>query len=192
MTRTGTTFRLFIVAGAAAAALASSSSSSNRAPTAPASYGDEAPPQSQPMDATRALGLWKSNFGPVKIESDPEGGPGALRGVWVYEKNGAQVIGSFAGMLDGNVLQFRWMEPGPPDISGDGYLEFEVAGRTFNGRWWTANRDRGGDWQGWRQDAAGPEGGPPAGEPGPPDDGMGPAEQAPPPGDPPPPASESI
>ena len=191
MTRTGTAFRLFVVAGAAAAALASSSSSSNRAPTTPASYGDEAPPPSQPMDATRALGLWKSNFGLVKIEADPEGGPGALRGVWVYEKNGAQVIGSFAGALDGNVLQFRWMEPGQPaDLTGDGYLEFEVAGRTFNGRWWTASRDRGGEWQGWRQDAAGPEAAPPAGEPGP-NDGMGPAEQAPPPGEPPP-ESESI
>lgn len=188
-----TVCRLFIVAGAAVVALASSSSSSNRAPTTPASFGDEAPSQSQPMDPARALGLWKSNFGPVKIENDPEGGPGGLRGVWVYEKNGAQVIGSFAGVLDGNVLQFRWMEPGQPaDLTGDGYLEFEVAGRTFNGRWWTSSRDRGGDWQGWRQDGAAPDGPPPGGEPGMPSDGVpGPAEQAPPP-DEPPPASESI
>ncbi|HLU65302.1 MAG TPA: hypothetical protein VKZ63_03465 [Kofleriaceae bacterium] len=197
MTFPGTACRTLVVAGAAAAALASGSSNSNRPDTA-ASYGTYAAPAPQPMDPHAALGLWKSSFGPVKIERDPAGGPNQVSGVWVYDRSGEVVVGYFTGPLDGNVLQFRWHEPGEPDLVGEGYLVFDQTSRTFNGRWWTSQRDRGGDWQGWRQEA-GPDDGsapPPApdGSWPPRDDGMphpggaqppdGPAEEAPPPGEP--------
>jgi len=193
MTFPGTACRVLIVAGAAAALLASGSSNANRPDDG--SQGSSAP-ASQPMEAAQALGLWKTSFGPVKIEKDPDSGDKNLRGVWVYERSGEQVIGYFSGPLDGNVLQFRWTEPAKPaDLVGDGYLVFDPNGQSFSGKWWTTDRARGGEWNGWRKDggqgspdpaSTSPEGGPPPeGAPPPPDDGpptkKGPAEQAPPP-----------
>ena len=101
-----------------------------------------------------AIGLWNTSFGPVKIEADSSGGTGKLMGVWVYDKEGQEVIGFFSGTANGNVLNFQWEEPsqGAP-LQGAGYLVFDPAGTSFTGRWWTANQDRGGDWTGQRGQA---------------------------------------
>lgn len=109
------------------------------------------------MDPSAALGLWKTSFGPVKIDSDP-GRAGGLLGVWLYDRDNQEVIGSFAGTTDGNVFNFSWQEPsaGAP-LRGTGYLVFDPAGGSFTGRWWTDNQDRGGDWNGWRAPSAEPE-----------------------------------
>jgi hypothetical protein len=118
--------------------------------------GGGAPPPQQ-MEAGRALGLWRSTFGAVKIEADNRNGGiqvGALQGVWVYQRQGQEVIGYFSGNLRGNVLQFRWNEPGAngqPPLNGEGWLQFGSDGRQYSGRWWTDRRDRVGDWNGWRQ-----------------------------------------
>jgi hypothetical protein len=110
------------------------------------------------MDASRALGLWRSTFGAVKIEPDNRGGgleAGSLQGIWVYQRQGQEVVGYFAGNLRGNVLEFRWNEPNDPPLTGAGFLVFDVQGRQYSGRWWSDKRDRVGDWNGWRQ---GPQG----------------------------------
>ena len=55
----------------------------------------------------RALGLWRSTFGAVKIEADNSKGglqTGAVQGVWVYQRQGQEVVGYFSGNLRGNVL----------------------------------------------------------------------------------------
>jgi hypothetical protein len=120
------------------------------------------------MDPSRAVGLWRSSFGPVKIELDAQAGQGSIMGVWVYQRSGQEVIGYFSGMLDGNVFSFVWEEPsttGP--LTGRGYLVFDTAGRSFNGKWWTMNRDRGGDWNGWRPPGTEPAAAPMGGQPGP-------------------------
>jgi hypothetical protein len=112
------------------------------------------------MEAARALGLWRSTFGAVKIEADNSRGgigAGAVQGIWVYQRRGQEVIGYFNGTLRGNVLDFRWQEPGGPDappLVGAGYLVFEQTGRQYSGRWWSDKRDRVGDWNGWRQASA--------------------------------------
>jgi hypothetical protein len=109
------------------------------------------------MDAARALGLWRSTFGAVKIEADnSQGGLGAgsLQGIWVYQRQGQEVVGYFSGNLRGNVLQFRWQEPSNPPLTGEGYLVFDVQGRQYAGRWWSDKRDRVGDWNGWRPTSA--------------------------------------
>jgi hypothetical protein len=190
-----TACRLLVVAGAAAAALASASSNQSRLPDAPAGGAYSGPPAGTPMDPGRALGLWKTSFGPVKVEHDPQGGPEAVHGVWVYDRAGEQVIGYFYGMLSGNVLQFHWQEPGrPTNLLGAGWIAFDPAGRSFSGKWWSDSRDRGGDWNGWRAEAGAPATGRPGGPTPPPGSGPppprngGPAEQAPPP----PPPTESI
>ncbi len=152
--------RLTILLTAAAFAVASSSSSSNAPPPAMAA-GTSPPPQapaSQPMDPSMAMGLWNSNFGAVKVEADNSSGTGRLMGIWLYDRDGQEIIGFFSGTAQGNVLQFSWQEPstGAP-LQGAGYLVFDPAGKSFTGRWWTNNRDRGGDWNGWRgQPAADP------------------------------------
>lgn len=108
------------------------------------------------MDASRALGLWSSNFGAVKIEPDQSRGglpAGNLQGIWVYQRQGQEVVGYFSGNLRGNVLQFRWQEPANPPLTGEGFVVFETEGRQFGGRWWSDRRDRVGDWNGWRQTA---------------------------------------
>jgi hypothetical protein len=113
------------------------------------------------MDEPRALGLWKSSFGAVKIEEDLRGGQpggGQLQGVWMYQRNNADVIGYFAGKLQGNVLQFTWDEPAQPAaLQGEGYIVFDQQGQRFAGRWWTTSHDRVGEWNGWRQGLSKPE-----------------------------------
>ena len=106
---------------------------------------------SEPVALTQVVGLWHSNFGPVKIESDDSRGGSHLMGIWVYDRNGAEVVGYFQGELGGNVLHLKWHEPGEPaPLTGDGYLVFDPAGSKFAGRWWTGARDRQGEWNGWR------------------------------------------
>ncbi|MEZ4367606.1 MAG: hypothetical protein R2939_15210 [Kofleriaceae bacterium] len=144
--------RLAAVVLAAGAALASTTS--NPPPARPVGPAAPAP---QAMELPRTLGLWKSNFGAVKIEEDlGRGGPqsGFLQGVWLYERDGAEVIGTFAGTLRGNLLEFSWQEPATPQpLAGAGYLSFDPSGQSFAGRWWTSARDRGGEWTGWRAPA---------------------------------------
>jgi hypothetical protein len=143
-----------LAACVAAAGSATSKSSSNQTPPM-AGPGDQAsPPPPQQMEAVRALGLWRSTFGAVKIEPDDSKGgldAGNVQGVWVYQRQGQEVIGYFAGSLRGNVLQFRWDEPADPPLTGEGFLVFDVQGRQYSGRWWSDKRDRIGDWNGWRQ-----------------------------------------
>lgn len=106
------------------------------------------------MEASAALGLWQTNFGAVKIEADNSKGglqAGSVQGVWVYQRQGAEVVGYFAGNLRGNVLQFRWQEPNNPPLTGEGFLVFDPQGRQYNGRWWSDRKDRVGDWNGWRK-----------------------------------------
>jgi hypothetical protein len=139
--------------GATLIAAAASASSKQQAPvpTGPAA------PASQPMDPSQALGLWKTSFGAVKIETNDAGGPGAIHGVWVYTNQGGQeVIGYFGGTLSGNVLQFTWQEPGDngAPLVGAGYLVFDAYGQKFDGQWWTNTRDRTGEWSGTRAAAA--------------------------------------
>ena len=113
------------------------------------------------MDPGQALGLWRSTFGAVKIEADSSKGglqTGAVQGVWVYQRQGQEVVGYFAGNLRGNVLQFRWQEPNNPPLTGEGYLVFDAGGRQYSGRWWSDRRDRVGDWNGWRQGGGAPTG----------------------------------
>jgi hypothetical protein len=154
--------RIVAVLAACAAALGSATSSSkpqNQQPAAPEAQAMGNPPPAQQMEPARALGLWRSTFGAVKIEADNSKGglqAGAVQGVWVYQRQGQEVIGYFAGQLRGNVLQFRWQEPNNPPLTGEGYLVVDVQGRQYNGRWWSDRRDRVGDWNGWRQGAPDP------------------------------------
>jgi hypothetical protein len=105
------------------------------------------------MEPAAAIGVWRSTFGAVRIEADNSKGglgAGAVQGVWVYQRQGQEVIGYFSGNLRGNVLQFRWQEPNNPPLTGEGYLVFDPQGRQYSGRWWSDRRDRVGDWNGWR------------------------------------------
>jgi len=154
----------------AAGSATSSTSSSNQKPSAgPGS--ESGPPPPQQMEPAVALGLWRSTFGAVKIEpDDTKGGldAGSVHGIWVYQRQGQEVVGYFSGNLRGNVLEFRWQEPtsagaapGPrdasdPGLTGEGFLVFDVQGRQYTGRWWSDRHDRVGDWSGWRQGAAAP------------------------------------
>ena len=109
------------------------------------------------MDPARALGLWRSTFGAVKIEADNSKGglqTGSVQGIWVYQRQGQEVVGYFAGNLRGNVMQFHWQEPNNPPLTGQGYVVFGADGRQYSGRWWTEHKDRIGDWNGWREAAA--------------------------------------
>src|SRR3954466_1307460 len=102
----GNVARVVFVVAACVAAVGSATSGSNNA--SQQQYGYSPPPPSQ-MESTRALGLWRSTFGPVKIESDESRGgiqAGAVQGVWTYQRRGQDVIGYFYGSLRGNVLQF--------------------------------------------------------------------------------------
>ena len=117
--------------------------------TPPAARYAHTAPRAQPMDGSLAAGLYRTSFGPVKIEADREGGPGRVMGVWSYERDGEPVVGFFAGRLEGNVLGFMWQEPADPaPLAGRGYLVFESDGSGFFGRWWTEGEDRGGEWSG--------------------------------------------
>jgi hypothetical protein len=170
-----------VVAVGLLAAAASANQGQNREPVQPPGPTSEAPPPSQSMDPAMALGLWKSNFGAVKIDRDLGQGPDYVMGVWVYNRQGEEVIGFFDGTLEGNVLQFTWHEPSrPQDLTGAGYLVFERDGSAFSGRWWSDARDRDGAWNGWRaEDAPAPAAAPAAPAASPPPEG--PAEQAGPP-----------
>jgi hypothetical protein len=160
-----------VVTVAAACLAAAGSATSNKNNPSQTQSANMSPPPPQEMDAARALGLWRSTFGAVKMEADNSKGgiaAGAIQGVWVYQRQGQEVIGYFAGNLRGNVLQFTWQEPNNPPLTGAGYLVFETSGRQYSGRWWSDKRDRVGDWNGWRQAAPqnpppGPEGAAPYG-----------------------------
>jgi hypothetical protein len=144
--------RLALVLAAAVAAAASAGSNQNQAG---AQVSSAPPPQA--MDPAMAMGLWKSSFGAVKIEYDPQAPQGGVQGVWLYDRGGTEVIGMFLGTLRGNVLEFTWQEPGATGgtLDGAGYLVFDPYGQKFSGKWWTTSRDRMGEWTGWRQEAAG-------------------------------------
>jgi hypothetical protein len=148
-----------------AASAGSSQNNNNQNASMMQPYGQQpggggAPPPQQ-MEPGRVLGLWRSTFGAVKIEADNSKGgiaTGAVQGVWVYQRQGQEVIGYFAGNLRGNVMNFRWQEPGSqggPPLNGEGWLQFDTAGRQYSGRWWTDRKDRVGDWNGWRQPGEG-------------------------------------
>ncbi len=151
--------RVFAVTAACVAAGASATSTTNTNSNGNDAYASQNfpgnnPPPPQQMDPSRALGLWKSTFGAVKIESDDAHGgvqTGSVQGVWVYDRRGEQVVGYFTGNLRGNVMQFRWSEPANPPLVGEGYLVFDTQGRQYSGRWWSEKHDRVGDWNGWRQ-----------------------------------------
>ncbi len=187
--------RVVAVVGAAVALIGSAQNSQNPGqPTQQAQYGHSggSPPPPQEMEASRALGLWRSTFGAVKIEADNSRGgleTGSLQGVWVYQRRGQEVIGYFSGNLRGNVLEFKWQEPNDPPLTGSGYLVFDRSGRQYSGRWWSDRRDRVGDWNGWRNAPGGeqyrptqqdpdpnadPYGGSSYGDPGPSRDPYGP------------------
>lgn len=146
-----------VAVAAACLAAAGSATSNNNSPAVQAQNANMSPPPPQQMDPSAALGLWRSTFGAVKIEADNSKGgiaSGAVQGIWVYQRRGQEVIGYFSGSLRGNVLDFRWQEPGSadsPPLVGAGYLVFEQTGRQYSGRWWSDKRDRVGDWNGWRQ-----------------------------------------
>lgn len=149
--------RLIFLLTASAFALASSSSSTNTPPPPTGAQPVPQAPASQPMDPGMAVGLWNSNFGAVKVEADNARGTGQLMGIWLYDRDGQEIIGFFSGSATGNVLNFTWEEPSTAaPLRGSGYLVFDPAGASFTGRWWTDNRDRGGDWNGWRSAAAAP------------------------------------
>jgi hypothetical protein len=155
----GNIARVVTVAAACMAALGSATSNRNSPAVQPQGQ-NMSPPPPQEMDPSRSLGLWRSTFGAVKIEADNARGgiaSGAVQGIWVYQRQGQEVIGYFNGSLRGNVLDFRWQEPGVaggPPLVGAGYLVFEQSGRQYSGRWWSDKRDRVGDWNGWRQASA--------------------------------------
>jgi len=162
MTRSAA-LRTLLLAAAAAVLAASASSRQSTPPPQPAGAWNAQPPQSQPMDPRTAGGLWKSTFGAVKIEPSDPGVPTQVHGAWTYDKQGAQVVGYFGGTLDGNVLRLTWREPaqpipGAPLLEGEGWLVFDPGGARFTGRWWTASRDRQGDWSGWRGGQTAPAG----------------------------------
>jgi hypothetical protein len=156
----GNYLRVALLGTACLAAVGSATSNQNSPAQPPPQYGappmaanNQAPPPQQ-MDPGRALGLWRSTFGAVKIEADNSHGglqSGSVQGIWVYQRQGQEVIGYFSGNLRGNVMQFRWQEPNNPPLTGEGYLVFEQTGRQYSGRWWTDHRDRNGDWNGWRE-----------------------------------------
>lgn len=153
MTRLGTLSRLAVLA-LAGLALAASANPNKATPPInqiqPQS-GGAALPAPQAMDRNAPLGLWNTNFGAVKIESDGAG----LHGAWSYDRDGQQVIGYFGGPLDGNVLRLTWREPaqplpGVPSLAGEGWVAFDPGGASFAGRWWTTDGQRKGDWSGTR------------------------------------------
>ena len=109
------------------------------------------------MDSQLALGLWTSNFGAVKIESNPANGEKGVMGVWLYDRSGEEVIGYFAGELRGNVLEFTWHEPGVPSpLTGAGFISFQNEGQSFSGRWWSGDQRRNGLFTGQRAQVPNP------------------------------------
>ncbi len=123
-----------------------------RAPSPVPGYAGTLSSNAEQISANYVVGLWNSNFGAVKIESWP-GDQSKVRGAWVYNRDGKEVIGTFSGNLEGNVLQLRWNESG---LAGEGYLVFLADLQTFQGRWWTESRAKEGEWNGWRESQAPP------------------------------------
>ena len=131
-------------------------------PYDPATNSMARPPIPTPMAVEAALGLWNSTFGAVKIElaDDAVSTPGVapsngsnqrLQGVWVYQRDGVEVIGYFSGPIAGNVLRFAWNEPGRNGpLTGSGYVQFGPQGQSFTGVWQTDDSTRRGTWSGWR------------------------------------------
>jgi hypothetical protein len=155
--RFGNVARVIAVCAACLAAAGSATSNNNSPSAVQPQNQNTSPPPPREMEPARALGLWRSTFGAVKIEADNARGgvqAGAIQGVWVYQRQGQEVVGYFSGSLRGNVLQFRWQEPNNPPLTGEGYLVFDPSGRQYSGRWWSDKRDRVGDWNGWRQAAS--------------------------------------
>jgi len=145
--------RLLLVGAIAIAAAASA-----KQQTAPPPQGPSAAPAPVAMAPDAALGLWKSNFGPVKIARDPRGSsPEEIHGVWSYLRGEQPINGLFWGRLRGNVLDFRWDEPGVNGpLQGEGYIQFSPDGSRFDGQWWTGSRDRSGAFTAERAGAAAP------------------------------------
>ena len=183
--RTSICLILLIAALAFSLASAGNNKQSRSGDGVPPVYGggNNAPVQTQPMAETQAYGLWKSSFGAVKLEANPAR-PGTVRGVWIYERNGQEVVGYFAGGLSGNTLSFSWEEPTSTGaaLGGGGYLVFDPSGQSFQGKWWTTNRDRGGNWSGWRNSPSEQPRGPAEAAPKQPD--ADPTDVPPPPPDP--------
>jgi hypothetical protein len=143
--------RVAVLAAALLVSAASGGSQNHYAPPGPVGAGQYTPPPSEPMDASRAVGLFRSSFGPVRIEVDADQGLPAMHGVWVYDREQQEVVGYFAGRINGNVLEFDWQEPAQPEpLRGSGFLVFHSDGTGFYGKWWTTARDRSGDWTGQR------------------------------------------
>ena len=145
-----------ILAAVVAAAGSATSGSTDNKSMMQQQGQNQTPPPPQQMEPGRALGLWRSTFGAVKIEADNSKGglnTGAVQGVWIYQRSGQEVVGYFSGSLRGNVLDFHWQEPNNPPLTGAGYLVFDPQGRQYAGRWWSDRKDRIGDWNGWRQAA---------------------------------------
>ena len=150
----GNVARVLAVATACLAAAGSATSTSNNSAQLANQGEANSPPPPLAMEPTRALGLWRSTFGAVKIEADDRAGgiaAGGVHGIWVYKRQGQEVVGYFSGNLRGNVLQFHWQEPNNPPLTGEGFIQFDASGRQYQGRWWSDHKDRVGEWNGWRQ-----------------------------------------
>src|SRR5258706_9388989 len=119
----GNLARMVTVTAACFAGVGSATSNTNSQPQQPQT-SQQSPPPPQDMEAARALGLWRSTFGAVKIDADNSKGGiqvGAVHGVWQYQRQGQEVVGYFFGTLGGNVLQFRVQEPANPPLTGHGF-----------------------------------------------------------------------
>jgi hypothetical protein len=156
----GNVARVLTITAACFAAVGSATSNTNNGPAAQQQSQINSPPAPQQMDPSRALGVWHSTFGAVKIGADDAHGgiqAGAIQGIWMYQRQGQDVIGYFYGTLQGNVLRFRWNEPGNPPLNGEGYIAFNQVGSQYSGRWWSDKKDRVGDWNGYRQATDSPQ-----------------------------------
>src|SRR6267154_5526112 len=95
----GNLARMVTLAAACLAAVGSATSNTNSQPQQPPT-SQQSPPPAQDMEAARALGLWRSTFGAVKIDADNSKGgiaAGAVHGIWQYQRQGQEVIGYFFG-----------------------------------------------------------------------------------------------
>jgi len=157
MTRSSAFIRSGLLVLALALSAASGSQQRSGVHSGPPANAEVRPPAPEPMDPSLALGLYRSSFGPVKIELAPDQASPNVAGVWVYERDGEEVIGLFTGALDGNVLEFQWQEPAQPGpLTGAGFIVFHSDGTGFYGKWWTTAHDRSGDWTGQKYAAEEP------------------------------------
>ena len=70
----GNVARVLTIAAACFAAVGSATSNTNNGPAAQQQSQMNSPPPPQQMESTRALGLWRSTFGAVKIGPDDSHG----------------------------------------------------------------------------------------------------------------------